>query len=84
MIRLPFGLRKRSKALDKYFNTKEACNYLGIKEFGTLYSYIREGKLIAHKLGGNAKSKRHWRIKQVDLEVFISGQKQVEPEASVK
>lgn len=58
----------------EYLNTREACKYLGIKELGTLYSYIHEGKLKAHKLGGNNSSRRHWRIKAEDLELFISGQ----------
>lgn len=61
----------------KYLTTREACDYLGIKEPGTLYAYIREGKLKAHKLGGNGNgkqwSRRPWRIKLEDLEAFASG-----------
>jgi len=60
--------------LSQYLNTRETCKYLGIKELGTLYSYIHEGKLKAYKVGGDGKSKRHWRIKLEDLEAFISGQ----------
>jgi len=60
--------------MDKYLSTKQACEFLGIKDFATLYSYIKEGKLKAHKLGGEGEnSKRHWRIKLEDLEAFISG-----------
>ena len=55
----------------KYLNTKEACDYLGIKEVNTLYDYIKSGKLKARKLGGNGKSKRHWRISIAALDNFI-------------
>jgi len=69
---------------NKYLSSQEACEYLGIKELGTLYSYIREGKLKAHKLGGD-NSKRHWRIKLSDLDAFISGDKsnEISEKASV-
>lgn len=59
--------------MDKYLNTREACEILGIKEFNTLYEYIKSGKLKAYKLGGR-NSKRHWRIKAIDLEAFVTGQ----------
>ena len=59
--------------MDKYLNAKEACEYLGIKKLGTLYNYIREGKLKAHKLGGSGGSKRHWRLREADLDTFITG-----------
>ena len=64
----------------KYLNTIQACEYLGLKEVNTLYEYIKTGKLRAHKLGGNGKSKRHWRIKQEDLDTFASGETGTEPE----
>ena len=49
--------------------TKEAAEKLQVSTT-TLYKYIREGKLKAHKLGGNS-SKRRWRIYRSDLEEFI-------------
>jgi len=63
----------RGQILTSYLNTKQACEFLGLKEVGTIYSFIREGKLKAHKLGGNSNSRRHWRIKLEDLEEFITG-----------
>lgn len=60
--------------MDKLLTTKEACEYLGIKEVGTLRRYIQEGKLKAHKLGGNGSSRRHWRIRMTDLDSFLAGQ----------
>ncbi len=59
--------------MGKYLNSKEACEYLGIKKLGTLYNYIRTGKLKAHRLGGSGDSKRHWRFREADLEAFITG-----------
>lgn len=73
--------------MDDYLNSRQACSYLGIKDLDTLYSYIKSGKLKAHKLGGNNKSsKRHWRIKRTELERFISGQDSEEglTESSIK
>ena len=53
-------------------NTKQVAEKLGTPA-GTVYRYIYSGILPAHKLGGNGKSKRHWHIKEVDLEAFING-----------
>ena len=55
------------------FNTKEISEILGTT-LVTIYNYISTGKLRAHKLGGNGKSKRHWRVQQSDLDAFISGE----------
>ena len=59
----------------KYITTKRACEILDIKKPGTLYGYIKTGKLKAYKIGGDGQSKRHWRIKPSDLEAFITGNK---------
>ena len=50
--------------------TKEVAEALGVSKF-TIYGYIHEGTLDAHKIGGSSK-KRHWRIKVSDLEKFIN------------
>lgn len=69
--------------------TKQASIILGVNLY-TLYSYIYAGTLRAHKLGGYNK-KRHWRIKEQDLEAFINGQPQagvgsehIEPKSNKK
>jgi len=59
------------KSEDRLLSTKEVMEILGIG-WGTVYSFISEGKLKAHKLGGNHKSKRHWRVWHSDLLVFIN------------
>ena len=57
---------------NKLLNTREVTGVLGVSLI-TVYSYIASKKLKAHKLGGNGKSKRHYRIWQKDLEAFIAG-----------
>lgn len=52
--------------------TRQASAILGVNLY-TLYNYIYAGTLRAHKLGGYNK-RRHWRIKEQDLEAFINGQ----------
>jgi len=68
--------------VNKWLNTKQACEILGIKQMETIYSYIRDGvktedgktvKLKAYKPGGNGKNRRHWRIRERDLEEFLTG-----------
>lgn len=59
--------------MKKLLTTKQVTEILGVRELETVYRYIHEGKLKAHKIGGNGKSKRHWRIKEQDLEAFING-----------
>ena len=61
------------KKADKLLNTREAMEYLKI-DWNAIYTYISEGKLKAHKLGGNGKSRRHWRIWESDLIKFINGE----------
>ena len=60
-----------SKKNDHLLSTKEAMEFLGI-DWNAIYTYIAEGKLRAHKLGGNAKSRRHWRIWYSDLVAFVN------------
>ena len=55
-----------------YLTVKEACKKLRLKDTESVYRYIRQGKLKAHKLGGENGS-RHWRIKPEDLEAFVTG-----------
>lgn len=57
----------------KLLNTKQVADMLGVNILA-VYSYIKSGKLKAHKLGGNGESKRHWRIWYYDLEIFVGGQ----------
>jgi len=40
----------------------------------SIYRYIKQEILPAHKLGGNGHSRRHWRIRERDLEEFLTGQ----------
>lgn len=54
----------------KILTTRQTAKELGVS-LTTVYSYIYEGKLKAHKLGGYSK-RRHWRIKEEDLEAFIN------------
>ena len=69
--------------MNKWLNTKQVCRILGIKKAETIYSYINEGvktrdgqtiKLKAYKPGGNGNNRRHWRIRERDLEEFLTGQ----------
>ncbi len=60
--------------MDNLLTTREVANILGVKKLDTVYEYIHTGKLKARKIGGNGRSKRHWRVKQADLEAFINGQ----------
>lgn len=59
--------------MNKLLNTKQVCKILGV-QLNAVYGFILSGKLKAHKLGGNGNSKRHWRIREQDLESFINGQ----------
>lgn len=59
--------------MDNLLTAKQASVILGVNLY-TLYNYINTGSLKAHKLGGNGNNKRHWRIKEQDLEAFITGQ----------
>ena len=57
----------------KYLNSRQAALYLGVSRY-TLYSYIKEGKLTAHKFGGNAASRKHYRFLAKDLDKLIKGE----------
>jgi len=57
--------------LRNILTTRQVAEELGVK-IGAVYSYIREGTLKAHKIGGYS-NRRHWRIKAKDLETFING-----------
>lgn len=59
-------------AKTRYLNSREACDYLGIKNLNTLYDYVKSGKLKAHKLGGG-NSRRHYRFTIEDLDKFVTG-----------
>ena len=59
--------------MQKLLTTRQVAKVLGVSELETVYSYIREGKLKAYKIGGSGKSKRHWRIRETDLEAFVNG-----------
>lgn len=68
--------------MNKLYTADEVKDMLGIKKVDTIYRYLQEGKLKGNKLGGNGKSKRHWRIKEKDLDDFISGQTATEAEGT--
>ena len=55
----------------KILTTHQVAKELGVS-LTTVYQYIYSGKLTAHKLGGTS-SRRHWRIKESDLELFVDG-----------
>lgn len=59
---------------NRLLSTTEVRRILNVS-LATLYQYINEGKLPAVKLGvpANDKSRRHWKIRQQDLDDFISG-----------
>ena len=50
--------------------TKQVAEELGVT-VGTVYGYINNKTLKAHKIGGYTK-RRHWRVKVVDLDSFIN------------
>lgn len=60
--------------MENYLTAKQVARKLQVKT-KKIYEYIKAGKLVAHRLGGNGnpKSKRHWRIKESDLDNFITG-----------
>jgi excisionase family DNA binding protein len=55
---------------DKLLSTRQAREILGVA-LSTIYDYIHSGLLKAHKLGGNGKSRRHWKIWHSDLIAFV-------------
>ncbi len=58
--------------MEKLLSTRKVAERLGV-HINTVWNLIKGGKLKARKIGGNGKSRRHWRIKEVDLNDFISG-----------
>jgi excisionase family DNA binding protein len=59
--------------MEKLLTTKQAARILNITVL-QVYHFIKTGMLKAYKLGGNGSSKRHWRIKESDLNNFIEGE----------
>ncbi len=60
------------KKQDRLLSTTEAMKFLSV-DWNAIYSYIAEGKLKAHKLGGgSSKSRRHYRIWYSDLVAFVN------------
>lgn len=53
-----------------YLTYKEACNYIGIKTYDTLYSYIRNGLPVIAI--GNSR-----RISKDDIDEFMNSHKVV-------
>ena len=51
--------------MEKLLTTQEVADYLGLTQ-RTIYTYIQSGSLRAIKIG------REWRIKESELEAFIS------------
>jgi len=50
---------------------KEVAGILKVRK-NAVYQYIKDGKLLAHRLGSNGKNKqRHFRVKEEDLQRFI-------------
>ena len=56
--------------MEKLLNTKEVADVLRVHT-NAVRKYIESGQLKAFKLGNHNK-KRHWRIKESDLEKFIA------------
>jgi excisionase family DNA binding protein len=73
-------MNKRSKELsnDRVLTVREAKDILQVG-WGTIYNYIYDGSLKAHKLGGNiSNNRRHWRIWHSDLMAFVNGEESKE------
>lgn len=66
-IRTALTDRSASDLMDKdgWISPKQAASLVGVS-YDTVLSWISEGKLAAHKAG------RQFRIKRLDLEVFMS------------
>jgi excisionase family DNA binding protein len=57
--------------MEGILSVNQVAKKLGVSP-GAVYRYIRSGKLKAFKLGGK-ETRRHWRIKEIDLHEFIGG-----------
>lgn len=56
---------------EKYYTPEEVAERLNVST-DTVRRYISQGLIKASKLGGvDEKNKRHWRIKQSDLDLFM-------------
>jgi excisionase family DNA binding protein len=58
--------------MGRILTTGEAAKRLGVHPC-TIYRAIYSGLLPAFKYGGNGKSRRHWKIKEEDLEAYKNG-----------
>ena len=58
--------------INRIISVQQAAVELSVTT-GTVYKYINEGSLKAHKMGKATSNKRHWRIKVEDLQKFING-----------
>ena len=55
----------------KLLTVQEVAEILKVKK-NAVYQYIKDGSLLAYRLGSKGKSKQHhFRIKEEDLERFI-------------
>ena len=66
---------------DKVLNIDQVAEQvkdrLGITRRSSIYEWLQRGVLKGFKIGGNGKSKRPWRVKQTDLDAFLSGEQPV-------
>lgn len=60
--------------MNKLLTVRQVAEILG-KSHKTILTYIHTGQLRATKPGGYTV-KKHWRIKEADLEAFINGKEQ--------
>lgn len=54
---------------DSLYSISQVAQKLGVS-IGVIYGYIKDKKLKAYKIGGT-ELRRHWRIKEKDLQEFI-------------
>jgi len=69
---------KRSIELVNVLTTRQVASKLEVS-LTTVYQYIYSGALKARKLGGTG-TRRHWRIKEADLEAFVNNGKEAGPD----
>ena len=58
--------------MNNILTINQVAEVLGVHT-NTAYRYVKAGILKAHKLGGNGDSRRHWRVKECDLDHFREG-----------
>ena len=61
-------------AEDRLLNTRQIASILGV-ELNVIYDYIRFSGLPAFKIGGNGKSKRHYRVRESDFNAWLETQR---------